>query len=383
MASRQRLFTELGLLDETEEVNPYETLGIDAGFAQELLKEDPSGSTLRSVTGAISRVLSRQYHPDVGETADVERFRLVQAAHESVTNATPTELRRWSKVERVASSIRLEKMREASNARVEGTSELVRLNMELGHDPRHFSQLRWTQGVLARHNKATLLLRTQQQGLDIVRGQHVTDGLSGQPLGSFHGFMHQQSYFGVEPGTRTATYIDGKGRATLLRSDLGFIMDITAPVQSFAKRRARSKTPEEASWARSEDPLLITTTFPEADFATPAETQLVVFSGKNRRLATKWELPLDISGSVADPSFYKRIRHRSVVGAFALTGPGAQQSHFNVIPTSTQEMVDQDAGYSPLVTPGNSLVLYDQHNRVPVATDVRILGMLGNGPQSV
>ena len=62
MASRQRqLFEELGMLEEpVQEANPYETLGIDAEFAQNLLKEDPSGSTLQFVTGGMYRVLSRQ-----------------------------------------------------------------------------------------------------------------------------------------------------------------------------------------------------------------------------------------------------------------------------------------------------------------------------------
>lgn len=369
------------MLDETaEEVNPYEALGIDAGFAQNLLKEDPSGSTLQIVTGGMFRTLSRVHHPDVGKAGDAERFQSIRTAHESIVNASPIELRRWSRVERVASSIRLDKMREESDKRVKNASELVRLNMELGHDPRHFSQLRWAQGVLVHHNKTTLLLQAQQQGIDVMRG-HRTTSQAGQSAGSFHTFMARHDYFGVEPGTRTATYLDGKGRATLLHSDLGFIMDITAPVQSFAIRRMRSKTPEAESWSRSEDPVLITTTFPEMLADPDTETQTVVFSGKEST-ATKWELPLEVSGSVSDPNFYRRIRHRSTIGMTALSGSGARRSHFNVIPTSVQEMADQEAGYSPLIMPGSSLVLYDQHNQLPVVTDARVLGMLGNGPQS-
>jgi hypothetical protein len=383
MASQRQLFEELGMLEErAEEANPYETLGIDAGFAQNLLKEDPSGSTLQLVTGGMYRILSRQYHPDAGKDGDAERFHPIKTAHENIVNATPTELRRWSKVERVASSIRLDKMREESNARVNDASELVRLNMELGHDPRHFSQLRWTQGVLVHHNRATLMLRTNSQGIEMLRGQRYAENQINQSAGSFHNFMRRSDYFGIERGARTATYIDEEGRATLLQSDLSFIMDITAPVQHFVNRRSYSANPEANLWARSAHPVLITTTFPEGKARTDEETQFVTFSEKNRSAKAASELPLEVAGSIADPNFYRRIRHRASVGLLALKGTGAQQTHFNVIPVSVQEMIDQKAGYSPLILPTTSLALYDPQHRMPVATDVRILGMLGNGPQN-
>lgn len=371
------------MLEETaQETNPYETLGIDAEFAQNLLKEDPSGSTLQFVTGGMYRVLSRQYHPDAGKTGDAERFRPIKTAHESIASATPAELRRWSKVERVASSIRLDKLREESNARVNDAAELVQLNMELGHDPRHFSQLQWTQGVLVHHNKATLMLRTNSRGIEMQRGQRYAEGQSVQSAGSFHAFMHRFNYFGIAPETRTATYIDEKGRATLLQSDLRFIMDITAPVQNFISRRHSAANPEADLWARSKQPTLITTTFPGRGPRTDEETQFVTFSEKNRIAKMASELPLEVAGSIADPNFYRRIRHRASLGLLALKGSGAQHSHFNIIPTSVQEMIDQKAGYTPLILPGNALALYDQQHRMPIATDVRVLGMLGNGPQN-
>lgn len=370
------------LEEPVQEVNPYETLGIDAEFAQNLLKEDPSGSTLQFVTGGMYRILSRQYHPDAGKTGSAERFQPIKNAHESIANATPTELRRWSKVERVASSIRLDKLREESNARVNDAAELVQLNMELGHDPRHFSQLRWAQGVLVHHNNATLLLRTTPRGIEMQRGQRYSEGQASQSAKSFHTFMHRSGYFGIEPGIRTATYVDEKGRATLLESDLRFIMDITAPVQNFINRRHSVANPEADLWAHSKKPILITSTVPERRSYIDEETQFTAFSEKNRIAKMASELPLEVSGSIADPNFYRRIRHRASVGLLALKGSEAQHSRFNVIPTSVQEMIDQKAGYTPLVLPGNALTLYDQQNRLPIASDVRVLGMLGNGPQN-
>lgn len=377
---RRQLFEDLGLMEETPETNPYESLGLDANFVDELLKEDVEGDAVRIIAGGMFRILSRRYHSDVPETGDATRFQEIKSASTRIDDATPGQLRRWTKVERVASSIQLGKIRDQANERVNKVSELVQLNMELGSSPRHFSQLRWAQGVLLHQNRSTLLARAGSQGLEITRG----DRQSAHSTTSFQGFMKRNRFFGLEPGMRYAAFIDETGRTTLLESDLAYLMDISDPVDKFRNRK-RKETEKEADelWAQSSEPLLLTSRIPgfgEEDEQTP--DQMVIFRDTIRNIPTKWHVDMNVSGSISNPNFFRRIRHRNTIGAAALSGSAnTQASHFNVIPTSVEEMAEQDAGYSPLVDPGTSLVLFDPINRAPVATDTRILGMIGNGPQ--
>lgn len=367
-------------MEETPEVNPYESLGLDATFIDGLLKEDAEGDAVRIVAGGMFRILSRRYHSDVSETGDAERFKELKGASERIDAATPGQLKRWTKVERVASGIQLGKMREEANERVGRVSELVQINMELGSNPRHFSQLRWAQGVLLHQNRSTLLARADGQGLEVTRG----DRQSAHSTVSFQNFMQKNKFFGLEPGKRYATFIDEVGRTSLLESDLAYIMDISDPVDTFRHRKKKEGERElDELWAQSEEPILLTSQVPvttKEGEQTP--DQMVIFRNTMHNIPTKWRVDMDVSGSTSNPNFFRRIRHRNSVGAVALgSTSSASASHFNVISTSVEEMAEQKAGYSPLIDPGTSLMLFDPTNRTPVATDTRILGMIGNGPQ--
>jgi hypothetical protein len=367
-------------MDETPEVNPYESLGLDASFVDDLLKESAEGDAVRIVAGGMFRVLSRRYHSDVPETGDATRFQEIKSASTRIETATPGQLKRWAKVERVAAGIQIGKMREEADERVGKVSELVQLNMELGNNPRHFSQLRWAQGVLLHQNRSTLLARADGQGLEVTRGDRQT----AHSTVSFQGFMKKSKFFGLEPGKRYTTFIDETGRTSLLESDLTYIMDISDPVDAFRHRKKKENERElDELWAQSDEPLLLTSQIPDpTKEGEQTPDQMIIFRDTMRNIPTKWRVDMDVSGSTSNPNFFRRIRHRNAAGATALGGStSAQASHFNVIPTSVEEMAAQGAGYSPLIDPGTSLVLFDPANRTPVATDTRILGMIGNGPQ--
>lgn len=377
---KRQLFEDLGLMEETPETNPYESLGLDASFVDELLKEDAEGDAVRIVASGLFRVLSRRYHSDVPETGDPERFQELKSANSRIDAATPAQLKRWTKVERVASGIQLNRVREEADKRMGKVSEMVQLTMELGGSPRHFSQLRWAQGVLLHQNRSTLLARADDQGLEVTRG----DRESAHTTASFQGFMQSHKFFGLEPGKRYAAFRDETGRTTLLESDLRYIMDISDPVDAFSKRKRKANEREaDELWAQSTEPLLITSQVPDhTKEAEQTADQLVIFRDAMHNIPTKWRIDMQVGGSIANPNFFRRMRHRNSVGAVALSSStSVQAGHFNVIPTSVTEMAEQDAGYSPLIDPGTSLVLFDPTNRTPVATDTRILGMIGNGPQ--
>jgi hypothetical protein len=57
-------------------------------------------------------------------------------------------------------------------------------------------------------------------------------------------------------------------------------------------------------------------------------------------------------------------------------------SHFNLLATQSQQLLEQDPGYSPLLKPDTSLLMFDPINRLPVITDVKVMGMIGNNSKA-
>jgi len=386
MASRQRrLFKELGLLIETPQANPYSELGLHPDLVGDLLKEDPSGEALRVIAAGMWRVLSRRYHTDVSGTGDSDRFQRLESANNRIGGALPATLHRWVEERKEAASHNAQ-LQAQQEAFVQQAAELVRKNMELGGHPLHFSQTKWSQGVLLRRRAGALLLREYPEGgVHIVPGRkpNIDNTLTSS---DFHFFMTQHRSFGLEPGTKIATYSDGLGRASILTSELDFVMDISDPVHDHGGERHSSS--DSNFWARSDSPSLLVTQVPGSKLDTDhSKTRLTLFPqevGKAGSRNMVWSLGMEVAGTVEDTSFYKRSQHSGAVGAAALRGASsrATANHFGLFATSAAEIVALGAGYSPLLAPGNSLLLYDSTHNTPVITDASVIGMLGNGAQT-
>lgn len=399
---RKKLFEELGLLNEEQEANPYETLGIRPAFARELLQNDPAGATVQIAVAGMYRALSRIYHPDIPKSGDDARFQGIVGANKKIEKASPAALLRWAKADSTPASPASSRLVEQREAVAQRATELVQTNMELGHDPTHFSQLRWSQGVLLHNRDTTILLREHEtDGITAARGQlsildeHQNPYDTSTQAFDFQEFLRRHQLFGLEPGMRIGAYLDEKGRASILGADLSFIMDVTGPVASYRQQRAKqdqSANPKDATdsaaaWARVAEPVLLTTEVPLPRGIRAPQAQIVTFpeqlqtSGK--KTANAMQLPLTVAGSLTDAEFFRKVRHSRHLGAAALTGAATSRAvnHFGVVALPARQLIEQDAGYSPLITPGNALLLFDPANRQPVVTDAQVVGMIGNGPQ--
>ncbi|HKU18028.1 MAG TPA: hypothetical protein VJP80_02030 [Candidatus Saccharimonadales bacterium] len=400
---RAKLFAELGLLAEDQPVNPYGVLGLDLDAAHALLREDASGGALRDVTRALFRVFSRRYHPDNSDTGNEERFKAVTEAQQRITDASDAALLRWAKAEGTASSTQLNKLQAQRKEIAERAAALLRQNMDLGHHPHHFLQLEWAQGLLLQRNDTAILLREQQNGgLEIRRGE--TPGFNKSPtkpttssqITDFKHFLWVQRSFGLQPNTNIHTYIDESGRASVLDEDLRFLIDISDPVAAYRKHRARKviRTDDRWDpsdfWSRSPYPLLLATHTPatSTDSAMDSSGEVIHFPDwaglktTGKRMA--WDLPMEVAGTCSDNMLFERTKHNRIIGAIAVTGGSARKTTnlFGMAPVPLAHFIQQDLGYSPLITPGNSLLLYDTANRTPLITDTQVVGMLGSSAQA-
>lgn len=399
-SSRDRLFDELGLRDVEEPTNPLTDLFIDAAAAQELLVDDDSGETLRLVAKSIARVLARKYHPDTGENPDTDRLEEVTAAKEKIIEASPAALRRWTRQPGVRRSGESRESKEARERLTANAVNILQSSIELGSHPEHFGQLRWSQGVIGERNGNLLLLRqTQADGLQVLGGTAfgsaamLDEGEIKFSLADVsrdvRDFFRRKDNFGLAPETPYMLYIDENGRASLLSRDLKFLMDITGPIAEIHEQRDALSNKERSDigtkdlWARNRNPLLISSRMPGKLAGVPV-TRAVQFptaiSYSNRDVAAAWVLPFSVAGSISDTGFFGKFKHNQKSGALEITASQGVEGAgmFNLLGVPTEALLSQNPGYTPLVSPKNRLVLFDDERKMPIVTDLQIVGLLGN-----
>jgi hypothetical protein len=335
-SKQRRLFEELGLVDQAQEANPYEVLGLDPDFAHNLLSEDPSGAAVQFVAGALHKALSRRYHPDVPATGDSDRFRQINDADARIGEASVASLARWSKKEKTVLSGQLKNAQAERTALINRVSELLQADLELGNHPQHFSRLDSAQGVLLQRGNVPMLMRQiPNGGTDVLMGR-VTDLDNAKATGNpqvfdFRAFLRQHQSFGLAPGSDIVAYIDETGRASILQSDLTFIMDITDPVAKQRKKRESESQKDKltksatttGSW-RADDPVMFITQIPRTARTKKPAGQLITFASwmgpRQGGQDLKWKLPLDVVGTVTDQGFFNRMRHNKATENIAISG---------------------------------------------------------------
>lgn len=386
MASRKhhKLFEELGILDQSPPFNPYETLGLDPNFANEILKERDGLATLRAAATALYRVLAKRYHPDVAGTGDEQRFHEITQANERIEDADKETLVRWSRKEEYADRSATKRIKDERQKLVQEFTELFQDNIELGNHPDHFSQLAWGQGLLLqRANLPYLLHPSESGGISIVRG-HKEQEIMNQNALDLARFLSQYDSFGLEPGEIVGAYITSE-RASLVDQELHFIMDITDPIAHYRGRRKFIKvgTPDpDGFWTRSEDPLLIRTTVLDKKSAPQqSANQMIVFSDNDE--SPSWNLPFEVVGVLQNSKIFNRIRHRGNQDAQALESIQKRGSaYFKMAASPVHLLIEKESQYSPLLGGRGSLVLYDTDNRMPIITDISVLGLIGSNSRA-
>ena len=400
-SDRDKLFADLGLLDESEEApNPYNVLGLDQAGVQEYLREDTSGELVRVVSKGIYRALSQRYHPDNTATGNSDRFREITDARDHIDEATPDQLQRWARTERrPVSTARINKVRTEQEAIASRAAELVRLNMELGQHPQHFSQLEWSQGILLKHNASTLLARRGPNGgLGVVPGRPLGYEATGQAIDvrkqvvDFGKFLRERASFGLEPGSQIVMFIDETNRASILAPDLSFTMDITDAVKKYHRLQAKASKEDQMKkagadyWSRASESILLVTRVPDPKGLEQMDpkSQFLVFpdwvGAAKKRGNVLWSLPMEVAGTIGSIDTFRRLRHARTVGAAALESSGGRMSArlFGTAAITARQLVEQGIDYSPLITPGTALLLYSGNHNIPVVTDAEVVGMIGN-----
>jgi hypothetical protein len=256
---------------------------------------------------------------------------------------------------------------------------MFQTSLELGNNPHHFSQMGWSQGVLLQRANMPLLLRTGPEGeSQITRGEVL--GNSSEVFG-LSSFLLKNRLFGLEPGTDVRAYVDTDGRATLLTSDLEFMMDITDPVAKYRRQQEHLRMvqnfPDDSDfWLRSEDPVLLMSTVPAKTDHKPPTTKALIFRGGGDNKELTWTLPMRVAGTVQNPDFFRRVRHDRTTPAIGISGQRTM-NYFQLVATPAAQVIDTQAMYSPLLRDG-SLVLYDQTSESPIVTDAKVIGMIGS-----
>ena len=223
-----RLFEELGMLEEEQEANPFEVLGFSPELGRELLSQDRSGKHIQIAVGGLYRALTRLYHEESGELPDRERFEALARARAQIEEASPAALSRWLRPERAtqASQGQAKRFKAEQRELLSRSGELLEQSMALGRHPLHFARLELSQGVMLQRGNGMLLVRQRPEG-----GIRVQPGYQPHSTKSdltwdlsleaahFKQFMNKHKSFGLKPGTRIAAYIDEAGRASLLGAD--------------------------------------------------------------------------------------------------------------------------------------------------------------------
>ncbi|HWB39209.1 MAG TPA: hypothetical protein VG604_03105 [Candidatus Saccharimonadales bacterium] len=399
---QQNLFEELGVLTEAEPVNPYHTLGIDPNFVRDLLQEDPSGKAVRTFASAAYRGLSQLYHPD-NSPDNADKFRTITGARDQITEATTDGLSRWSRVQRASRAVSLDSLSARVELVLNQSAETIQSTMRFGRDPLHFTQERWAQGILLEHGSGLLLARrsiddaglrvTKAVDLSTDRIQRIPAGDNKEVLFDFRNFLDNHDSFGIEPGAPVRAFVDGD-RATILNDDLSFMMDVSEPVADFRRIREMTRGRDdqrvggEDAWLRRSSPSMYRTSSGGTK-ASQRPLKIWVFQEHIRADEQTshdlgWNIPFFSAGSVA-PNYYQKMKHSKESGRLALRSAQLarhEHAYFNWLPVTVRSLIDENASYSPVIATGNSLLLYDAASDAPIATDTKIIGLLGNNAYS-
>jgi hypothetical protein len=396
----------MGLLGQPkpEATNPLTDLGMTPQITHEFLNLDADGTALRGLARTMYRGLSGRIHPDIAGDEKAGRFKTFNEAWQRIDGASKEDLARWARNPEAATAHRERQATKEQQAIVDRAGQLVLANMRLGSDPLHFSQLRWSQGMLVRGTKSTILLREDDEGIHALPGTPFDVDHNKPPHDpnsqafDFRAFLREYGNFGIEEDTKIAAFLDETGRATILdTADLGFMMDVTLPVKAYRRKRKRVTKGDEISpdnvagwsnaWSRTHDALLITTQVASDDNPTPA-TRITTFPRKvgtgKQGAVRQWDLPQLTAGSASTDELFKTARFGRKASGAAIEGRTQADvfKYFGLAGVAVRDLVETDTGYTPLLSPRNNLMLYDTASGSPVATDAKIIGVLGNGPQA-
>jgi len=411
MATRrqQKLFDSLNLNTAAPETNPFDDLGLSRGVARELLENGNKAAgreALSLAASALYRTLSRVYRQDIEPLAvgNSSRLTKIQRAHERIGAAEHEALLSWSREEQRSPDSSVVTALESRLARtqraVDQAANILGDGFAVGRHPNHFSQLPLAHGVLLKRGESFVLTRPMpDQGISVLpssviavdeSSRQLFDPGTTRPPASdiydgfgFLTFMRRNQSFGLEPGMKVGAFLEEGGRTSLLRSDLSFLMDVTAASREYQEDTAR-RDPIVAihtSQADSQRTTLFTTTVPIGT-ADTTSVNVMTFSKPQRGEDPTWNHPtLEVVGSVGNDELFTGIRSSTRTGMTAIEAAHSDRYRglFNFFGLPLGRLLEsEDSGYSPVLEPGNRLLLYDMQTGTPLITDAKIIGMIGS-----
>jgi hypothetical protein len=336
---------------------------------------------------------------------DLARFREVDAARETIDKASPAAFKRWTDAERPKVAGRTAAEYAAERALVLGrASSIYNAHVELASHPLHFRNFRDSAGMILSHKDSVYFMRPTAEGnAEVILGNSYQPNKTNSELFSYykgpfanssrdvHNFLQEHDSFDQEPGSILRLFLDGQGGLQIYDEDFNHLIDASDRLQE-RQQAWKALPPEEKAlmrgnnlWIRTKSPLLLTVASPEPNQDVEPIRNTIAFEssinhrGRERRLS--WQLAYVPSGSFATDTFASDVVHASSGPSYQAQLTGANQNAprlpFSLQSFPPQRLFEHDSGYTPLLSGGNHLLLRSQGRSHQIATDMRVLTLLG------
>ena len=401
-----QFFETLGLMGEPPaepEPTPLELVGLEPGFARDLLTTDPSGDILRGVIAVVARRLMQAGHPDTSEgdrsdlyTRGARAAALLKEARDVTTLTGWVRNTQGGRPATSGPSPRMvEELRSEVAAANSRFAEVIKDGFDAIANPLHYSRIALTRGVLGRRQDDSFLITQHPDGVAVLRSQHyATRRVGGTAVTAiehqrgFTNFMDRNGWFGIPSDQQVHVLVDRSGQTTVLDRTYGFMMDISGPVvemrsryNSLLRHGSEIESLSRYLWCTGPGAQLYSAARPSDASLTPV-TSVLKFSGRSS--ATKPAMPAYIVGSIADRDVFTASRRTGFQPALGAGNQQRVQRDFNTFGVPDAQLAQWTTHtYSPVVHAGNLLLMYDSSLGMPVITDIEVVGVLGSSPEAI
>ena len=390
--SPREIFEGLGILDDTPPANPFDEIGISREMAGELYQNDKSGELVKLAVRGLYRSLTQIYHPDPG-TADSERFQAIQEAYDQIGEATSASLQRWTRVTLPESQKTIELLKEEKGVRTERASGIIESLVEEADNPLFFSNFSKANGLVVRSDNLCLI-QPIKKGLSRVTGTGSPTYYTSQarPLASglwqtaagVEAFFEADKKKGYNNQAVNMMFLNGSGEIYLYDKDQQTVARSDDTLAEMTKKKSGSGDIGRTMWMRETDPQVMYINrgvdgkiSKVLSFEFPPKVSSRDRS-KLKDANIAWETEYEVLGSTSNQKLFGVLGIKNTQGA---TRPLSSSGEATNIPMrlqafSFEDLLGQDSQYTPLLTPGNSLILRDPLSHQLIVTDAEILAIL-------
>jgi hypothetical protein len=392
MGSRE-VFEELGILDTEAQTNPFETIGISSALATELLREDPSGADLKLAAKGLHRALSQLWHPDVDQLGEnTDKFLEVQAANERISTATPASLHRWTKVAGVDSKKIKEEYEKAKQDITDRATNIYESMLSDVDHPLNFRRFKSSNGLVLKLPDSIVLMRAETTGeTSITKGRSTiyTANASGfinkdtlRYASSLNLFL-RQLYLDNRLDRQVKTiYLSGNDDMFLYGHNFSLLAETGAELVS--TREVIEAVPKEVSpfWMRADYPQLIELQCDNQGTLEAARINsfraLSRFPDHRVDTQMKWLTDYKVVGSTPNVDFIRELitDHYAAPRQALSTSDEVTNLPILLQPFKSKDLFNKNSEYTPLLLPGNLILLKNTVDEQYSISTAEIVGLL-------